>query len=77
MMSVNTIAKLFLVAGVLLLSLGLLLLLFEKCSIPFGKLPGDFVFRRKNITIAFPFMTMLIISLLLTVGINIFWRWFR
>lgn len=44
-MSVNTFARFFLVAGVLLFSLGLLLLLFEKCSIPFGKLPGDFVFH--------------------------------
>lgn len=76
-MSVNTFGRFFLVAGVFLFSLGLLLLLFEKCSIPFGKLPGDFVFQRKNITIAFPFMTMLIISLALTVGVNIFGRWFR
>jgi hypothetical protein len=76
-MSVNAMAKLLLFAGFFLLLLGLLLLLFDKSPIPFGKLPGDFVFHRKNIIIAFPFMTMLIISLLLTILVNIVGRWFH
>ncbi|MER3485211.1 MAG: DUF2905 domain-containing protein, partial [Chloroflexota bacterium] len=39
-----------------------------------GKLPGDIVYRRGNITIAIPLVTSLLLSLLLTLILNLFFR---
>lgn len=39
-----------------------------------GFLPGDIVFRRGNTTIVFPVVTMLIVSIVLTVVLNLFFR---
>lgn len=39
-----------------------------------GFLPGDIVFRRGNTTIVFPIVTMLIVSIVLTVVLNLFFR---
>lgn len=39
-----------------------------------GLLPGDIVFRRGNTTIVFPIVTMLIVSIVLTVVLNLFFR---
>jgi len=52
--------------GLMIASLGLLILLGERLPIRFGRLPGDLVFRGKNTTFYFPLMTSLILSLLLS-----------
>jgi hypothetical protein len=35
-------------------------------GVPFGRLPGDFVFRRGNFSFYFPLATSIILSILLT-----------
>ena len=40
----------------------------------FGKLPGDFIWRREGLTIYVPFVTMILVSLVLTILLNIIWR---
>lgn len=42
-----------------------------------GSLPGDFNFEARNVKIYFPLATMLLISLLATILLNIFIRIFR
>lgn len=43
--------------------------------IPFlGKLPGDIVMRRGNTTFYFPIVTMIVVSVLLTVILNLLGR---
>lgn len=42
-----------------------------------GKLPGDIVISRKNLTIFLPFTTMIIISLVLTVVANLLSKWIK
>ena len=55
------IGKLLVVAGLVLLAIGLVLYITGK--IPFlGKLPGDLVMRRRNFTFYFPLTTCLLIS---------------
>jgi len=55
------IGKLLVVAGLVLLAIGLVLYITGK--IPFlGKLPGDLVIRRRNFTFYFPLTTCLLIS---------------
>lgn len=49
--------------GLVIVCLGLLLFLLEKLNMPLGRLPGDAVWRRKNTTIYFPWVTCLILSI--------------
>jgi hypothetical protein len=65
--------KLLIFAGAALLVLGVVLLVAGR--IPFlGRLPGDISFSRGNIHFYFPLVTMLLVSLLLTVLLNMFFR---
>ncbi len=58
-------------AGILLL--GLLFLLLGK--IPgLGRLPGDILFRRGNATVYIPLGTMILLSVLLTLVLNVIAR---
>lgn len=66
--------RLLIFFGVVLLIIGILLEVFPKM---FGKLPGDVVFHKGNVTVYFPFMTMVIISIILTIVINIFIKFFK
>ena len=42
--------------------------------LPFGRLPGDIFIWRENFTFSFPLATCLILSLLLTLLFNLFFR---
>jgi hypothetical protein len=67
------IGRMLLVLGGVLLVLGLLLTFGSK--IPgLGRLPGDIVYRKGNLTFYFPLVTSLLLSLLLTVILNLFSR---
>jgi hypothetical protein len=53
------------ILGAVLLAVGLVLLFSDK--IPFlGKMPGDIVLRRKNVTFYFPLATSILLSILLS-----------
>ena len=63
----------FLIAGAMLLGVGLLLTFTEK--IPgLGRLPGDIVWRRGSFTFYFPLATCVIVSLVLTLLFRLFRR---
>ena len=67
----NSFAKFFLILGAVFLVIGLILLIAPK--IPWlGRLPGDILIRRKNFTFYFPLATSVILSIILTVLINLF-----
>jgi hypothetical protein len=68
------VARLLIVAGVLLVGLGLLGLLAERFHLPLGRLPGDIAWRGKNATFYFPWVTCLLLSLLATLLVWIFRR---
>ena len=59
----NPIRTLLIAAGLLLVVAGLL---WPVVSRYFGRLPGDIVVRRPGFTFAFPIVTCLLLSLLLT-----------
>lgn len=67
------VAKMLVFCGVLLLLLGGFLYLVGKIS-PLGRLPGDILVRRENFTFYFPVVTCLLLSLLLTLFLNLFFR---
>jgi membrane protein implicated in regulation of membrane protease activity len=67
------IGKLLIVVGGLVVIVGLVLTLGLK--IPFlGKLPGDISIDRGNVHVYFPIVTCLLLSLVLTVLLNVFFR---
>jgi len=66
------VAKLLLVVGSVALVLGALLLLADR--IPWlGRLPGDIAVRRGPVTIYFPLLTCVLLSIILTILLNL-WR---
>lgn len=68
-----TLGRPFLIAGAVLLGVGLLLTIAPK--IPgLGRLPGDMVWRRGSFTFYFPLATCLIVSLVLTLLFRLFRR---
>ena len=73
--AVNNIGKLLLTAGLLLTAAGRLLMAASKFNIPFGKLPGDITYQKKNITVFAPFGTMIVVSVILTLIMNFLSRW--
>jgi hypothetical protein len=53
--------------GVILAVAGLMMVLLGRTGLPFGRLPGDFVYRGKNTTFYFPLATSLLLSLVLSI----------
>ncbi len=73
---VELIGKTLLIAGGVMILLGLLFIGFG--NLPgLGRLPGDRVFHWGNATIHFPIVTMLLVSVVLTIVLNLVIRLFR
>ena len=66
--------RLLILVGLALVALGVLVIALNRFNIPLGRLPGDVVWRGKNSTVYFPWVTCLVISILLTV---LFWLFNR
>lgn len=60
----NYFAKLLIAVGIIAVIVDVLMLLNIK--IPFGKLPGDIVIKKENFTFAFPIVTCIIASIVLS-----------
>jgi hypothetical protein len=70
---ISQVGKLIVVAGIALVILGAVIMLAGR--IPFvGQLPGDIEYRRGSTTIYFPLATMILISIILTIVLNILLR---
>lgn len=65
------LGKYIIIFGVVVVTLGLLVYFFHNKLHWFGRLPGDIRIERKNFKFYFPLATMLILSLLLTLILNI------
>jgi hypothetical protein len=64
------IGKILLIAGGIIVILGLVLVFSQ--HIPFfGKLPGDIFIKRDGFSFYFPIVTLLILSLLITIIVNV------
>ena len=72
-MTFREIGRFLLIAGLMLAGLGLVLMLVGR--IPgLGRLPGDLVFQRGRLTIYLPIASAIVLSLLLTLLLNLFLR---
>jgi hypothetical protein len=57
-------SRLLILAGLVLVALGVVVAISSKLNLPIGRLPGDLVWRGKNGTIYFPWVTCLVLSAL-------------
>jgi hypothetical protein len=64
------IGRLLIIAGVVLTVIGLVLVLGPRIPL-LGRLPGDFHFENGNVRVFLPLGTMLVLSLILTLALNL------
>ena len=62
--------KLLIILGLVILVIGLLYPYIKKLGL--GQLPGDLMFKSGNSTFFFPIVTCIIISVVLTIILNLF-----
>ena len=74
-MPLDTLAKTLIFAALGLLIAGIALYLVAKLGLP--RIPGDLVFEGRNWKVYFPIATSLLLSVILTVLLNLFLRFFR
>jgi hypothetical protein len=68
--------KWIIIAGIIITLTGILVYCFHDKLSWLGKLPGDIRIEKENVKFYFPLTTMIIISVLLTMLINIFKKFF-
>ncbi len=68
------LGRLLILLGIVFIGAGLVLLLAARLHLPLGRLPGDIHYRGKHTQIYFPWVTMLLLSLILTLVLNLLGR---
>lgn len=69
--------RILIIMGVILIASGGIILIGLRLFPSLGNLPGDLRFERGNVRFYFPFATMLLLSILGTLILNIILRFFR
>ena len=62
----HELGKMLVGLGLLLVVVGAIILIAGRVGLPFGRLPGDFAYRGKNISFYFPLATSILISVVLS-----------
>ena len=63
--------RILMIIGGVIFVLGAVVWFASKAGIPLGRLPGDLSWQGKNVKVYAPFATMLIVSVILTVILNV------
>lgn len=61
--------------GVILILIGLLWPVIQKTGL--GRLPGDIVIKRENFSFYFPVTSMIVVSVVVSALVSLFFRFFR
>ena len=67
----ENLARVLMILGVVIFVVGGLLYLGARLNLPLGRLPGDIRIERENLTCIFPVVTMILVSVILTVVLNL------
>lgn len=73
----ENIARFLVIGGIILIVIGGGVYLASRLGIPFGSLPGDIRIERGNGFFYFPIVTSCLLSILLTVVLNLIIRFFN
>ncbi|MCT4563995.1 MAG: DUF2905 domain-containing protein [Maledivibacter sp.] len=68
----GSIGRLIIYLGITLIIIGVIIILGSKIGL--GRLPGDIFIKKGNMTFYFPILTCIIISVLLTTILNLFFK---
>jgi hypothetical protein len=72
MQTLEALGRSLILLGLVLVVVGVVVLLAGRVNLPFlGRLPGDILWRRGNVTVYFPLVSCLVASLVLTVLLNV------
>lgn len=63
--------------GLAIAAVGAVLLVAGRLGLPLGRLPGDFAWKGKNVSVYFPVATCILISVLLSLILYLFSRFHR
>ncbi len=73
----DNLGRYLMIGGAVLFLIGGGVYLASRFGLPFGRLPGDFHFGGKNWDVYFPLASTILLSIILTVLLNIVIRLFR
>ncbi len=57
--------------GLLIVVVGVVVVIADRLGLPLGRLPGDITFQRGPLTVFAPLVSCLVVSVLLTVIVNV------
>ncbi len=76
-MDLSSFGKWIILFGLAIVVVGLVVWLAGKVGLPFGTLPGDIRVERPGFSFSFPVVTCIVISIVLTVLLNLIMWFFR
>jgi Protein of unknown function (DUF2905) len=71
------LGRLLIGLGFFLLVAGAIILVLGRTGLPLGKLPGDFSYRGKNMSVYFPLATSILLSIVLSLIFYLLSRFHR
>ncbi|MFQ5943601.1 MAG: DUF2905 family protein [Anaerolineales bacterium] len=74
MFDITNVGRILVIAGLGIAAVGAILWGMGRANLPVGQLPGDFRFELGNISCFVPLATMVIVSLLATLILNVILR---
>lgn len=69
-----SLGRVLIFIGIALVVVGGMIYLAARANLPLGRLPGDFRIERENFSCTFPLATSILLSIILTVALNIIAR---
>jgi biotin transporter BioY len=72
-----SLARIFILVGLLFLLVGGLIYLANRLGLPLGRLPGDIRIERGNVQVYIPFTTMIVLSIILSIVLSVLARLFN
>jgi len=64
--NLSEMGRIVLIVGLLMVAVGAALIVAGRIGIPLGRLPGDFAYRGKHVSVFLPLGTSLLLSILLS-----------
>lgn len=74
MNGIDPLARLLITTGLLILGVGIIMLISSKLGLSLFRLPADIVIKRDNFTFYFPWVTGIVISIVLSLILGLFVR---
>ena len=72
----DAFAKVLIGLGLCLIIVGVIVLALGRAGV-LGKLPGDIHIEKKNVEVHFPLVTCIIVSIVLSFLLTVFFLWFK